>query len=218
MNYNDLPLFQMCNEAEYKQVLAQCSAKEKHYAKGETICIYAGNREKIGILKEGEAQVLRYDEANRRMVLEWLQPGDVFGEVLSFSCGYEKEEETFVVCSCEATVIYLDYSALMAICAVAKDGGLAGKIASNWNMVLMKKMQQFGRRLEVLSCRSIREKLSCYFSILAREQGGKEIQLSCNMTVLADYLCVDRSAMVREIGQMRDAGLLRMEKKDVFLS
>lgn len=217
MNYNELSLFQACDEAECKQILSRCNAKEKRYAKGEMICRYEGRQEKIGIIKNGAAQILRYDEANRRMVLEWLQPGDVFGEVLSFPCGYEKEEETFVICASKTTVIYLEYAQLLAVCAEAKDGGLPGKISSNWNTVLTGKMQQFGRRLEVLSCRSIREKLSCYFSILAKEQGGKNIQLPYNMTVLADYLCVDRSAMVREIGQMREEGRLKMGKRDVLL-
>ena len=32
-------------------------------------------------------------------------------------------------------------------------------------------------------------------------------------TALAEYLCVDRSAMTRELAHMRDEGLLRFEKR-----
>lgn len=213
----ELPLFQNLTERERQTVLNTLSAKEKHYGKGELICHYEGNQTLIGVILEGSAQVLRYDEANRKMVLEWLQPGDVFGEVLAFPCGFQKEEETFVACDKTTKAVYLDYVALTELCAQARNGGVPGILAANWNGILTRKVAAFGRRLEILSCRSIREKLNCYFSILAKEQRSKTIENPYNMTVLAEYLCVDRSAMVRELGVMRDAGLIKMEKKDVIL-
>ncbi len=213
----EMPLFQNLNERERQTILTRLSAKEKSYGKGELICRYEGNQTLIGVIVEGSAQVLRYDEANRKMVLEWLHRGDVFGEVLAFSCGFEKEEETFVVCDRATKVLYLDYEKLTELCGQARDGGIPGVLAANWNLILTKKVAVFGKRLEILSCRSIREKLNCYFSILAKEQGGSQFENPYNMTVLADYLCVDRSAMVRELGAMRDEGLIKMEKKDVIL-
>lgn len=213
----ELPLFQNLNEREHQTILTRLSAKEKNYGKGELLCRYEGNQTLIGVILEGSAQVLRYDEANRKMVLEWLHPGDVFGEALAFPCGFEKEEETFVVCDRATKVLYFAYEKLTELCDQARDGGVPGALAANWSGILTKKVAAFGRRLEILSCRSIREKLNCYFSILAKEQGDRQFENPYNMTVLADYLCVDRSAMVREIGAMRDEGLIKMEKKDVIL-
>lgn len=202
-------MFRNLSEREKQSILSQLSAKEKSYAKGELIFRYEGNQAVVGMLVAGRGQVLRYDESHRKMVLEWLQPGDVFGEALSFSCGFEKEEETFIVCDCPTKVLFLDYEKLTSINHPV--------FLANWNAILSKKLRTFGRRLEVLSCRSIREKLNCYFSLLAKEQGSRHIENPYNMTLLADYLSVDRSAMVRELRTMQEIGLIKMEKKDVIL-
>ena len=56
--------------------------------------------------------------------------------------------------------------------------------------------------MEVLSCRSTREKLLCYFRIRAGEEKSLSFSLPFTLSALAEYLCVDRSAMMgaREAG------------------
>ena len=36
-----------------------------------------------------------------------------------------------------------------------------------------------------------------------------------SFTTLADYICCDRSAMMRELGQMKEEGLVSIDKREV---
>jgi len=63
-------------------------------------------------------------------------------------------------------------------------------------------------RIEILSKRSIREKLLSYFNILSNKSFTKNITIPFSLTSLADYLSVDRSAMMREIKNLIDEGFI----------
>ena len=63
-------------------------------------------------------------------------------------------------------------------------------------------------RVEILTKRSIREKLRGYFNILSTRNLSKTFTLPFSLTDLADYLSVDRSAMMRELKLLKDDGFI----------
>ena len=71
--------------------------------------------------------------------------------------------------------------------------------------------------MEVLSRRSIRDKLLCYFSLLASRAGGSGFSLPFSLSALADYISADRSAMMRELKKMRDVGEVRIDGRKVTI-
>jgi len=81
--------------------------------------------------------------------------------------------------------------------------------------VIAKKNMLLNQRIELLGKRSIREKLLSYLWARQKEMNKSRISLPFNRNELADYLCVDRSAMSRVLGQMKKEGLLNF-KKNVF--
>ena len=66
-------------------------------------------------------------------------------------------------------------------------------------------------RLEILSARTIRQRLLALLDFERRKQGSKTLSLPWNRTELADYLCTDRSALSRELSRMKDDGVLDFE-------
>ena len=90
-------------------------------------------------------------------------------------------------------------------------------MVSNVLLMVQEKTQRICEHLEVLSQRSTRERLISYFHILARQKGRNTFLLPFTISALADYLSVDRSAMSRELGKMKNEGLIQMEKRRVTL-
>ena len=72
-------------------------------------------------------------------------------------------------------------------------------------------------RIELLSKRSIREKLLSYFNILSTRNFTKNIELPFSLTSLADYLSIDRSAMMRELKNLTDEGFIKKHGKKIKL-
>ena len=68
-----------------------------------------------------------------------------------------------------------------------------------------------------LSRRSIREKLLCYFGLLAGQRQKPSFQLPFSLSALADYISADRSAMMRELKKMKDEHLVEVAGRQVTL-
>ena len=56
---------------------------------------------------------------------------------------------------------------------------------------------------------------SCYFQLCRLEAGRDAFTLPFTLSALADYISTDRSAMMRELKKMREAGLVSMEGRYV---
>ena len=81
-------------------------------------------------------------------------------------------------------------------------------------MIAMRASQQ-ANRIYVLSRNSTRKKIMAY---LHEVGGGKKKQvftLPLSYTTLAEYLCVDRSAMMREFKNLSEEGVLFREGKNI---
>ena len=79
------------------------------------------------------------------------------------------------------------------------------------------KAQALSERVDVLSRRSIREKLLCYFHQLAEKAGSNTFQLPFSLSMLADYIATDRSAMMRELRHLKEQGIVCTDGRQIRL-
>jgi hypothetical protein len=73
------------------------------------------------------------------------------------------------------------------------------------------------KKLEYLSKRTTREKLLSFLSAQAVSAKSTIVEIPFNKTELAEYLCVDRSALSRELSAMKAEGLLQYDKNSFEL-
>jgi CRP-like cAMP-binding protein len=66
------------------------------------------------------------------------------------------------------------------------------------------------QKLEILSKRTTREKLQAYFDFY--RANAKKFTIPYNREELAYYICVDRSALSKELCKMRNEGLIKFHK------
>ena len=81
-------------------------------------------------------------------------------------------------------------------------------LTENFSNLILNKVMDLNTRVEILTKRSIREKLRGYF---------KTFSLPFSLTDLADYLSVDRSAMMREIKALKDEGFIKKSGNKITL-
>jgi len=81
---------------------------------------------------------------------------------------------------------------------------------SNKNRLLVQKIGH-------LSKRSTRAKLLSYLSTESKRQRSSRLTIPFTRQQLADYLCVDRSAMSNELCKMRDEGILTFHRNEFTL-
>ena len=201
-------LFQGISREEYQRILVCFQATERSYQADELIYDFGeSGRDDIGIVEQGSAALIRIDEDGVATVLEELGPGGVFGRNLAFAGSLGDSLQ--VVCRVPCRVTFLDYPHILRRCENAC--GYHSTLVRNMLLLMADKAQALSERIDVLSRRSIREKLLCYFRQLAGRSGGESFTLPFSLSVLADYIATDRSAMMRELKRLREEGVVRSE-------
>ena len=83
--------------------------------------------------------------------------------------------------------------------------------------VLAERNLMMNRKLAILSQRSIRDKLLAFLAWQRQDKKSTTFTIPFNRDELADYLCVNRSALSREISNMMDDGLIASERNQFTL-
>ena len=85
------------------------------------------------------------------------------------------------------------------------------ELEKNLPILIMNNTIKLNTRIELLTKKNIRDKLLTYFNLLSTRTLSKTFTLPFSLTDLADYLSVDRSAMMRELSHLKKEGFI--EKK-----
>ena len=203
-------IFEGIEEEDIKKMLKCFDAKTRTFKKDRTIVTNIINIKMIGIILEGTANVERYDYNGNRSIIEKLEKNSVFGEVFS-----RLGSDISVIATSDCEVLFIEYEYLIKRC---KKGCIYHSILTNNVLQLLsKKIVDLNKRLEILSKRTIRDKLLSYFELLANNNPKRSFNLPFTYTDLADYLSIDRSAMMREIKNLKEEGFIETNGKKITL-
>ena len=81
--------------------------------------------------------------------------------------------------------------------------------------IIIAKTKILSQRVEILSNKTICDKIMSYLSLTAKTHGTTTFTLPMSYTSFAQYLCVDRSALMRELKKLNDQGILKVNKKEI---
>ena len=216
-NYEEIlrkvPLFGGICDAERDQMLTCLEARQQRYAAGEIILLAGQPVEVIGILLAGRAQVIREDFSGSRTILTELVPGEMFAE--AFVCAGVKALPVTVLSVSECSVLTIDYRRMIQTCPSSCP--FHAQMIQNMLAVLANKNLLLNRRMGHLSKRTTREKLLSYLLEQAAAQGSDTFTIPFSRQELADYLCVERSAMSAVLGKLREEGVLSFHRNHFTL-
>lgn len=196
-----------------KQLQNSCTKIQiKKVEKNNTITTYIKNRNQIYILASGKADLIKYDVNGNKTIIETLNENDIFGEVFF---PITSNNELFVVAKENCEVISFTFDDIIKKCNRTCKFHETLK-TSLLNLIINKIVTQ-NIRIELLTKRSIREKLKSYFSSLSNNFSIKTFSIPISYTDLADYLSIDRSAMMRELKALQDDNIILRKGNKITL-
>lgn len=210
MDYSGLTIFNGITNEEVEAMVRCFHMRRGQYAVGEVIPRDDGE---VGVILHGSADLVRFDYDGNRTILDRLETGGVFGEALAFTPELGDFVET--ISSGSSEILFMAYDHIMKRCE--KACAYHSKLVQNMFRLLAEQSKQLSRRVDVLSRRSIREKLVCYFRICRLETGSNTFLLPFSLTALAEYISNDRSAMMRELQKMRKEGMISSNGRQITL-
>ena len=203
-------LFDGVTDEEYARMTECFKTTLKTHRKGEEVAMPPG---RVGVVHRGRISLMKTDESGVRTIFEQLGEGGVFGSMLGIAGG---DTGFFLIAEEDCDVLYVDYDHIMKRCPNACT--YHSTIVRNLVRLMAEKTQALSEHLEVLSHRTTREKLLAYFRLLAAKTHSQYFTLPFSQTNLADYLCVDRSAMLRELAGMHRDGLVEVDRRNIKLN
>ena len=201
-------LFRGIEREDIGAMLRCLDARIRRFEKGETVIAAGGCVTEIGLVLSGSVLLSKLDYRGNVLLLDKPGEGAVFGESLACLGGVNRSLE---VTAAEGTeILFLDVSRVVKTCSSACS--FHQRIIENLLMDIAGKNQRLNLKMEHLSKRTTKEKLLSYLSSHCGEDETEWFTIPLNRQQLADYLCVDRSAMSWELCRMRDEGLLEFHK------
>ena len=200
------PLFKGLTEADWDALARTGHLRTKRFAKHEII-YHAGSRvHEVGVVLQGTVHIENLDLWGSKSILSSVPAGQVFAETYAF-CGDALMVDAIAAEECEVLFVH----------AAAFAGSCSDKLLHNLLTVSMRKNLSLSQRIFCTTPKTVRGRLLTYLSAQAAKSGSMEFDIPFNRQQLADYLNLDRSALSKELGKMRDEGLLCFEKNHFAL-
>ena len=178
------------------------------FSRGEIIAFEGDHLKHIGIVLSGRVDLVKEDLWGNKTMLLRMGRNEIFGE--TFACGDDSLSTVTFLVSEDATVMFMPFSRVMHSCTMAC--GFHHRLIENMVRLIAGKNRELMQKVDVVSKRTIREKLLAYLSIQAQQQRQRYFEIPLGRVELAEYLCVDRSALTRELAKMKEDGLIDYDR------
>lgn len=206
-------LFSGVSETEISAMLNCLQAKLLTFRKGEYIFKQGEHLDQITVLVEGKLLIQRDDFWGNRSIVNVIRIGEMFGEAyLAPESGSLLND---VIAEEDSTIFFFDVQKILTVCPSACR--FHSMIIQNLFFAISEKNRKLIQKIGHMSNRTTRTKLLSYLSEEAAKQNRSHFTIPFNRQQLADFLCVDRSAMSNELCKMRDEGLIEFDKNEFTL-
>lgn len=186
----------------------------KQYKKDEYIAIAGDKFESVGIILNGRAAVIKENFEGNRVVITILEPGDMFGEMVVFS--RNSLWPSTVVASQDTEVFFLTRDKIVGECANMCPWHRA--IIENMLKILSEKAFTLNKKVEYLTIKSMRGKISAFLLEHYKKTGKTTFILPVNRNDMADFLNVSRPSMSREMGRMKEDGIIDFHRSTIKIN
>jgi CRP-like cAMP-binding protein len=204
-------LFQGINSEEIKRVLGCFNPRISSYAKNECITVEGEKFNGIGIVLEGEVLVAKENAAGNRVIIEINGPGKLFGEIAAFSGNGVWPATVVAQGACAAMLLPPEkmVNSCERSCANHK------LLIMNMLRIISSKAMMLNRKLEYLAIKSMRGKISTFLLEQFQITGKTTFMIPLKRNELADFLNVSRPSLSREMGRMREEGLIDFHQASI---
>lgn len=160
--------------------------------------------EEIEIVVSGAVAVTKETPAGERIVLNKILPGGIFGEVAALSDS--KRAPATIFAAEDSTVLLIHPEKIWNPCRNVCVWHT--RLIENLVRLISGKALYLNQKIGYLAIKSMRGKLCTYLYGWYQKTGKTEFSLPFNRNELADFLNVSRPSMSRELGRLRDEGIL----------
>lgn len=168
------------------------------------------NDDIVGIIINGSIELSKIDLNGNKIIVDELLENGIIGKIF-----FNNSDNTEIKTKENTEMLYLDYENVLNFenANLKYYNQFIKNLLEITNIIINNKNE----RIEILTKKTIRDKLLEYLFIEAKKYGSKHIYLPFTYTDLADYLSVDRSALSRELNNLKKDGFIESKGRKITL-
>ncbi len=195
---------------QFRKNLSKCvNVTTKIYTNKELILSYTPIKKQIGFITYGRAFIIKTDIDGNTTIMRELKENDIFSN-LFFKYS---EDEIYIVSNNYTEVTFIDYYSTLKNCHLACP--FHTNLVIQLFELLIEDNRQLTEKIELLSKRSVREKIT--FFLKKRMNKDNVFKVTTSYKAIAEYIAVDRSNFMRELNKMEKEGLLKKEGREIYI-
>ena len=179
------------------------------YAKGETVLHEIPEQPQIGLMLSGTVLLCAENELFERSILGLFTQGDCFPCSL---IEQTHDNVTYFQAKYPSTVAFIPWKNLLEFCITSPQWQKTLFLLLDSHLGPKNLSQNF-----ILHQRSIRSRLLYFFREQALRQQSNTIRVPIPFSDLAEFLAVERTAMMRELRRMKEDGLIEGKQRSLTL-
>lgn len=205
-------LFDGIAPQEVGALLVQLHATTREHDKGEILVMAGYENRAIGIVLSGAIAATKMAADGTQVTIAQMGAGGIFGDVLS---GSHTKSPVTVTAVRATTVLWLPVARILqgGCCQCA----VHARLMQNLVGLISDKYFQLSRRVDVLLVKSVRGKILHYLRHEAQVQADGSLLVPLTRAAWAEHLGCERTALCRELGRMRDDGVLQVSRQHITL-
>ncbi len=203
MNFSELALFNGLKNNEVDVFVKSTGSVVKNYDKGDFVLKPYEPNANIGVLLEGKAEVITEDRFGNEFTGHTLERGALLGSASAILS--EEYSPEAIRALTKLSALWIPYNSL--IIAGPKLGRIHGIVMKNLLEAFCTDKVLLMEKLNLLSQKSLRERLILYLLQKERRQGTEKVTVPGRIQLARELEC-NRSALTREISIMKEEGIL----------
>ncbi len=206
-----MQLFREISTEEAKQVITCIQPRVARYPSGEIVVLAGEPQDHFGLVLSGSVQIARANVRGENTLMGVVCAGDSFGELAAFSG--EATWPATVVAKEACTVVFVRPQSIAGTCSRSCAGHR--QLILNALRIVSQRALMLRTKIEYLSYRTLRARISAFLLDHLRESGRGKFDLPYTRAEFADFLNVSRPSLSREMGRMQKEGIIRFHRRHV---
>ena len=199
---------------EELQSLCECLCVQEKIFKRESFVFQAGDPvQSVYFILSGGLHIVNEDFWGNRSIIEIMNKNTLFGEAYVFSA--RKKHLVSVMAAEDSVVLEIDPKSLFECCP--NHCACHVQFIKNALYIVSEKIVRLTEKTGHIMQRTTRNKLLSYLSQCAKTNKSTSFYIPYSRQQLADYLCVDRSALSHELSKLKKNGMLQYQKNHFTL-
>ena len=192
-------LFSEINKRDYIEAFEQLKITGRRYKKNEVVFYEGDLIDKICIIREGSIRSEKVYPDGELHIVDVFDTGSIFA--LEVSSSRTKKAAVDYISNEESIVVFVSMHSIERNAYREAINRAMLHMLSDANI-------KMAHKIEILAERGLRDRIMVYLNVLRGKAGDNTVTVKMSREQLAQFLCVNRSALSNELNKMKKEGLI----------